>query len=190
MEESGENWPFESDLVIGDDVIFEDGDQSESVCGDREIKEKLMALSATIGLNKMDDTTILDKAKDYVENLQERVKELEQESGSNINMCNNKRTQNVNSNEYSCGTDDNLPVVQAKVLQREVLVMIHCEKQNGVILKILTHLENLHLSVVNSSVLQFGKSNLNITIVAQMGDGYKITVDELVKTLRLVISTQ
>ncbi|WJX48746.1 hypothetical protein P8452_35269 [Trifolium repens] len=123
MEESGENWPSESDLVIGDDVIFEDGDQSESVCGDREIKEKLMALSATIGLNKMDDTTILDKAKHYVENLQKRVKELEQE-------------------------------------------------------------------VVNSSVLRFGKSILDITIVAQMGDGHNITVDELVKTLRLAISTQ
>ncbi|WJX42718.1 hypothetical protein P8452_29918 [Trifolium repens] len=122
MEESGENWPSESDLVIGDDVIFEDGYQSESVCGDREIKEKLMTLSATIGLNKMDDSTILDKAKHYVENLQKRVKELEQE--------------------------------------------------------------------VNSSVLQFGKSNLDITIVAQMGDGYNITVDELVKTLRLAISTQ
>ncbi|KAK2378600.1 transcription factor bHLH18 [Trifolium repens] len=188
MEESGENWPSESDLVIGDDVIFEDGDQSESVCGDREIKEKLMALSATIGLNKMDDTTILDKAKHYVENLQKRVKELEQEGGSN--MCNNKRTKKVNSNEYICGTNDNLPEVQVKVLQKEVLVIIHCEKQNGVILKILTHLENLHLSVVNSSVLRFGKSNLDITIVAQMGDGHNITVDELVKTLRLAISTQ
>jgi hypothetical protein len=116
----------------------------------------------------MDDTTILDKAKHYVENLQKRVKELEQKGGSKSNMCNNKRTKKVNSNEYSCGTNDNLPEVQAKVLQKDVLVIIHCEKQNGVILKIFTHLENLHLSVVNSSVLQFGKSNLDITIVAQV----------------------
>jgi hypothetical protein len=114
----------------------------------------------------MDDTTILDKAKHYVENLQKRVKELEQEGGSN--MCNNKRTKKVNSNEYICGTNDNLPEVQVKVLQKEVLVIIHCEKQNDVILKILTHLENLHLSVVNSSVLRFGKSILDITIVAQV----------------------
>ncbi|GAU38888.1 hypothetical protein TSUD_67510 [Trifolium subterraneum] len=111
----------------------------------------------------MDDTTILDKAKIYVENLQELVKELEQEDGSNI-----KRTKIVNSNEYNCGTSENLPEVQAKVLQKEVLLIIHCEKQNGVILKILTHLENLHLSIVNSSVLRFGKSNLDITIVAQL----------------------
>ncbi|WJX18901.1 DNA topoisomerase (ATP-hydrolyzing) [Trifolium repens] len=32
-----------------------DGDQSEYVCGDREIMEKLMELSVTIGLNEGED---------------------------------------------------------------------------------------------------------------------------------------
>ncbi|AES86521.2 hypothetical protein MtrunA17_Chr4g0002831 [Medicago truncatula] len=206
MEESGENWPsHDSDLEIHDKVIFEDG-ESESVCGDdeyqigdptditkesneKEITQRLKELSDVIGLKKMDDdTSIVDKARDYVEKLAERVRELEQEAGSNI--CSNKRTK-VNSDEYNCGTGDNtLPEIKARVSKKDVLVIVHCEKQKGILLKILTHLASLHLSVVNSSVLQFGKSILDITIICKMGDGYNISVNELVKTLRMVISTQ
>jgi len=114
----------------------------------------------------MDDTSILEKAKDYVEKLAEQVRELEQEAGSNI--CSNKRTK-VNSDAYNSATSDiTLPEVTARVSQKDVLIIVHCEKQNGILLKILTHLANLHLSVINSSVLQFGKSILDITIVAQV----------------------
>ncbi|CAI8601356.1 unnamed protein product [Vicia faba] len=191
MEESGENWPCDSDLEICDDDFFEDG-ESESFddeIGDstdrngryeRDLREKMLTLSAIIpGLKKMDDTSILEKARQYVKQLQERVKELEKDVGSNNNYSDN------------CGSSNNiLPDVEAVVLQKQVLITIHCEKQKSVMLKILTQLENLHLSVVSSSVLQFGKSTLDVTIVAQMGDGYNIRVDELVKTLRRVILTQ
>ncbi|KEH22497.1 putative transcription factor bHLH family [Medicago truncatula] len=198
MEESGENWPYNSDLEISDEAILKDG-ESESVCEDQigdptdntkenNEKEMLKELSDVMGLKKMDEISIIENARDYVATLQERVRELEQEDGSNI--CTNKRTK-VNSDEYSCGTSDNtLPEVKAKVLQNDVLVIVHCEKQNGILLKILTCLENLHLSVVNSSVLNFGKSILDITIVAKMDDGYNLKVDELVKTMRIAISTQ
>ncbi|CAL5210562.1 unnamed protein product [Lathyrus oleraceus] len=190
MEESGENWPCDSDLEICDDVIFEDG-ESES-CDDeirdstdkngryeRDLREKMLTLSAIIpGLEKMDDTSILDKARQYVKQLQERVNELKEDVGP------------INIYSDNCGTSNNniLPNVKARVLQKQVLITIHCEKQKSVMLKILTHLENLHLLVLSSSLLQFGKSSFNITIVAQMSDGYNIEVDELVKTLRIVIS--
>ncbi|KAI5392410.1 hypothetical protein KIW84_076990 [Lathyrus oleraceus] len=187
MEESGENWPSNSDLEICDDVIFEDGefesyndeigDSTDRYEGD--LREKMLALSATIpGLEKMDDILILDRARQYVKQLQERVKELEGVGSNNIYSDN-------------CGTSNNiLPNVKARVLQKQVLITIHCEKQKTVMLKILSHLENLHLLVLSSSVLQFGKVNFDITIVAQMGDGYNITMDELVKTLRIVTSTK
>nr|XP_004515538.1 transcription factor bHLH25-like isoform X1 [Cicer arietinum] len=139
----------------------------------------------------MDDSSIIEKVKNYVKQLQERVRELEQEVGSN-NICSNKDTTSckMKSHDYNCGTTSNiLPEVKARVLQKEILIIIHCEKQKDVMLKILTHLENLHLSLVNSSVLRFGKSNLDITIIAQMDDGYNIKLDELVQTLRLAIST-
>lgn len=105
----------------------------------------------------MDDTCILDKASKYVKQLQKRVRELQQEVESN------KGTTSCQVN-----SDYILPEIKARVLQNEVLVIVHCEKQQGIMLKILTHLENLHLSVVNSSVLRFGKSTLDITIIAQV----------------------
>ncbi|KAL5072421.1 hypothetical protein RYX36_011405 [Vicia faba] len=169
MEEPGENWP--SDLEKCDDIILEDDE--------RELKERFLALSAAIGLKKtkLDKASILDKAKHYVKQLEERMKDLEQEVKSNT--CSN-----------NCETSTSIvPDVEVEVLQKEILLTIHCEKQKNVMLKILTHLENVHLSVVSSSVLQFGKSTLDITIVAQMRDGYNISIEELVKTLIIVIMT-
>ncbi|KAL1292728.1 transcription factor bHLH19 isoform X2 [Arachis ipaensis] len=210
MEESGENWPSDSDLEMGDDDNNNDycyDDEEELGCDEeiqyfaeeealdpimdetqrkkkqRELEERLLALSATIPSsgfknNKMDDRSILDNASNYVKQLQQRVRELEQEVGGGSN------------NNKGGGNNINLPEVKVRVLQNEVLIIIHCEKQKGLMLKILTKLENLHLSVLNNSVLPFGKSTLDITIVAQMGDRYSMTVKELVKTLRLTILTQ
>ncbi|XP_050898513.1 transcription factor bHLH18 [Lathyrus oleraceus] len=173
MEESGEKWP--SDLEKCDDVILEDG-ESESV-----YDEKLLALSAAIGLKKtkLDKASILEKTKHYVEQLQERIKELEQNVGFN-NICSN-----------NCRTGNNiLPDVKVKVLQKEILLTIHCQKQKSVMLKILTHLESLNLLVQTSNILEFGKFALEITIVAQMGDGYNITMEELLKSLTILIMTK
>ncbi|XP_027344889.1 transcription factor NAI1-like isoform X2 [Abrus precatorius] len=207
MEESGENWPSDhSDLEVDDDdndLCSDDeefgGDDEGHLFSDtvdpvmdeskskRELSKNLLALSATIpGFKKMDNTSILDKASNYVKQLQERVRELEQEVESNKGTTSCE----VNSSDYYYGSNEILPEIKVRVLQKDVLIIIHCEKQKGIMLKILSHLENLNLSVVNSSVLRFGKSTLDITIIAQMGDGYNMTVDELVKTLRVAILTQ
>ncbi|KAK7349121.1 hypothetical protein VNO77_06226 [Canavalia gladiata] len=204
MEESGENSPSYHSNLEGDDVndlCFDDEEFSDAVdpmTGEtdrkeskQELMEKLLSLFATIpGLKKMDNTSILDKASEYVKQLQERVRELEQEIESNSNSNEGATSCEANCNDNYHGWNEDLPEVKVRVLQKDVLVIIHCEKKKGVMLKILSHLENLHLSVVNSSVLRFGKSTLDITIIAQMGDGYKMTVDELVKTLRVAILTQ
>ncbi|WJX48744.1 hypothetical protein P8452_35268 [Trifolium repens] len=60
-------------------------------------------------------------------------------------------------------------------------------KQNGIELKLLDHVENLQLFVTGTCVLPFGKSAMSITIIAQMGDGYKVTVHDLVKSIRQVL---
>ncbi|CAL0335263.1 unnamed protein product [Lupinus luteus] len=215
MEESGENWPSYSELGMGDyvngssfgDEEVENGsfdetidpmmlDETKKKRREIELNERLLALSATIpGLKKkkMDNTSILDKASNYVKELQERVRKLEQQVGSQ--SCKNNETSSsieVNSDYYGEPNDDNnnhLPEVRVRVLHKEVLIIIHCEKQKSIMLQILSHLENLHLSMVNNSVLPFGKSALDITIIAQMGDEYNMTTDELVKSLRLLIMT-
>ncbi|MCI46772.1 transcription factor bHLH25-like, partial [Trifolium medium] len=60
------------------------------------------------------------------------------------------------------------PHVDARILDKDVLIRIHCKKQKGLLLKVLFEIQKLHLFVVNSSVLPFGDSILDITIVAQV----------------------
>ncbi|XP_012570599.1 transcription factor bHLH25-like isoform X2 [Cicer arietinum] len=155
-----------------------------------ELTQKFIALSATIpGLKKTDKTTILGEAISYVKVLKERVRELEER-----NKMKTESTIILNKNDF-CSNDTNLedwcellPDVKVRVLENEVLIEIHCEKQNGIEIKILDLLENnLHLLVTASSVLPFGNSTLGITIIAQMGVAYKVTVNDLVKPLRQLL---
>ncbi|RDX69259.1 Transcription factor bHLH25, partial [Mucuna pruriens] len=152
----------------------------------QELTERFMALSATIpGLNKTDKASVLRAAIDYVKQLKERVQELEKQEKKRSVESVVFMKKPTTSCETSCSI---LPEMEARVLGKEVLVEVHCEKENGIELKILDHLENLHLSVTGSSVLPFGNSALCITITAQMGDAYKMPVDDLLKNLRQVLT--
>ncbi|XP_014515684.1 transcription factor bHLH18 [Vigna radiata var. radiata] len=160
----------------------------------QELTERFIALSATIpGLNKTDKASVLRAAIDYVKQLKEKVDELEKQNRKSaaetvilVNKSDsNGNEDNSNSTETNCSI---LPEMEARVLGKEVLIEIHCEKEYGVELKILDHLENLHLCVTGSSVLPFGNSALCITITAQMDEEYEMTVNDLVKNLREVLS--
>ncbi|KEH28663.1 helix loop helix DNA-binding domain protein [Medicago truncatula] len=149
----------------------------------QELSEKFIALSATIpGLSKTDKASILREAIDYVKQLKERVDELEKQD-KNVGVTpvmvlrkpyscgNNNYNEDTNSSETSCDGDcknNILPEIEAKVIGKEVLIEIHCEKQNGIELKLFNHIENLQLFVTGSSVLPFGKSAISITIIAQV----------------------
>ncbi|CAN1184366.1 Transcription factor bHLH25 [Linum perenne] len=61
-----------------------------------------------------------------------------------------------------------LPEIEARRLEKDVMIRIHCEKHNGVLAKVLSELESLHLIVVNCSVFSFGNSTIYITIIAQV----------------------
>ncbi|KAL9304544.1 hypothetical protein ACSQ67_021807 [Phaseolus vulgaris] len=131
MEESGENWPSDSYLEVGDDVKDSCFDDEESVSeeddGDsfsemktinrkqrqQKLGERFLALSATIpGFQKMDKTSILDKASKYVRELEERVRELEQEVESNkVCVSSSSSSWEVNSNNgYYHGSNQDLEV--------------------------------------------------------------------------------
>ncbi|CAI8582901.1 unnamed protein product [Vicia faba] len=189
--------------------------RSSSQCNDhiiaerkrrQELTERFIALSATIpGLSKTDKASILRAAIDYVKHLQERVDDLEKQD-KNVgvtsmmvlnkpNLCgiiNNNQDKKFGQTKSDADDDDDFnnnifPEIEARVMGKEVLIEIHCEKQIGIDLKVLKHIENLQLFVIGSSVLPFGKSDLSITIIAQMGEGYKVTMDDLVISLRRVI---
>ncbi|XP_057732931.1 transcription factor NAI1-like [Arachis stenosperma] len=168
----------------------------------RELTERFIALSATIpGLKKIDKSTILSEAISHVKQLKQQVKELEEqkkkisvESVSFIirkshlmNGTNNKDDEKGAINNKAATSEALLPTVEARVFKNDVLIRIHCMKQSGIMLKILRHLKSFDLSAISNSVLPFGNSTLDITVIAQIGDKFNVTMNDLVKNLRLCI---
>ncbi|KAK7389499.1 hypothetical protein VNO78_24600 [Psophocarpus tetragonolobus] len=166
----------------------------------RELTERFIALSATIpGLKKIDKATILSEAITHVKRLKERVRELEEqrkktrvESVSFVHQRSHIATDEgtisgaIDSDECY-RTNEALPTVEARVFNKDVLLRIHCKIQSGILLKILDHLSSLDLSTISNSVMPFGSSTLDISIIAQMGDKFNVTMSDLVKNLRLVL---
>ncbi|CAJ1948902.1 unnamed protein product [Sphenostylis stenocarpa] len=172
----------------------------------QELTEKFIALSATIPGLKKDDMGETDKAYVlreaiiYMKQLQERVKELENQNKRKtadsrilvkkyFQVCSREEQIITSYDETkSHRSTPSLPQVEARVMEKEVLIGIHCHIQKDIVLKIMAFLQNHHLSLVSSSVLPFGTSTLKVTVIAQMGEKYCTTMTDLVKSLRQHIS--
>ncbi|XP_058756159.1 transcription factor bHLH18-like [Vicia villosa] len=152
----------------------------------RELTESIITLSAMIpGLKKMDKCYVLSEAVNYTKQLQKRIKELENNQNKDNIVINPaifkwKSQASSNKRKYS----ESLLEVEARMMKKEVLVRIHCEKKKDIVLKIHELLENFNLTITSSSVLPFGASVLVINIFAQMDEEDSISMDELVKNLK------
>ncbi|KAG5089720.1 hypothetical protein AAZX31_01G184700 [Glycine max] len=192
-----ENQNFEAESPKGHRSYKSPSHVRDHIIAERKRREKLsqslIALAALIpGLKKMDKASVLGDAIKYVKELQERMRMLEEEDKNrdveSVVMVKKQRLSCCDDGSASHEDEENserLPRVEARVLEKDVLLRIHCQKQKGLLLNILVEIQNLHLFVVNSSVLPFGDSVLDITIVAQMGTGYNLTINDLVKNLRV-----
>ncbi|XP_042985692.1 transcription factor bHLH25-like isoform X3 [Carya illinoinensis] len=170
----------------------------DHVIAERKRREKLsqrfIALSALIpGLKKTDKASVLGDAIKYLQQLQERVKTLEEQTKKiNIESVFLKKSQlfvdgenSISGENFSSDPlDEHLPEIEARFCDKNVLIRVHCEKRKGVAEKSIAEIEMLHLTVINSSVITFGSSALDITIIAQMDEGFSMTVKDLVRSLR------
>jgi hypothetical protein len=124
----------------------------------------------------MDKATVLGDAIKYLKKLQEKVRDLEEEqnmkkSVETVVVVKKSQLRNDVENssaEYGGPFDEELPEIEARFCDRNVLIRIHCEKSNGVVEKTIHQIEKLHLKVTNSSVMTFGSCALDITIMAQV----------------------
>lgn len=121
----------------------------------------------------MDKAYVLREAVNYMKQLQERVKELENHNKDkrvNSAIFIGKSQASSNKSTTYCERNTESPLeVEARVLQKEVLIRIHCGKQkDDIVLRIHVLLEKLHLSITSSSALPFGTSTLIINIIAQV----------------------
>ncbi|CAL0313667.1 unnamed protein product [Lupinus luteus] len=161
-----------------------------------KLSQSLIALAALIpGLKKMDKASVLGNAIKHVKELKERVASLEEEEDRKKKRVVVLKEPNLNGdNDDSSSCDDEsiengsgiepLLQVEARISGQEVLLRIHCQKQKGLVVKILALIQSLNLFVVNSSILPFGNSTLEITFIAQIEEGYNLTVKDLVKNIR------
>ncbi|KAL3726319.1 hypothetical protein ACJRO7_031239 [Eucalyptus globulus] len=151
----------------------------EHVIAERKRREKrsqrFIALSSIIpGLTKLDKASVLGDTIKYLKQLKERVKILEEEVA----------TRTVESKSYDPLIDQQLPEVEARVSGKNVLIKVQCEKHEGCIKELIKEMEDMNLTTLNISVLAFGSSLLDNTIVAQIENENCLTLEEILEKLR------
>ncbi|KAK7382816.1 hypothetical protein VNO80_01908 [Phaseolus coccineus] len=162
----------------------------EHIMAERKRREKistmLVELSAMVpGLKKLDKLSIIGKTIDYVKYLQNRVKDLQEEHSKteSVKCCrNNKSNDNISENSNNGLDRLSFPKVDASVSGKDVIIRVTCEKREHILTKLLSMLASHNLSIVCSSVLPFGTSALNISIIAKV-QHLGMAIDDLVKNL-------
>ncbi|KAF8017556.1 hypothetical protein BT93_H2666 [Corymbia citriodora subsp. variegata] len=169
----------------------------EHVIAERKRREKLsqrfIALSSIIpGLTKLDKASVLGDTIKYLKQLEERVKILEEEVATRTvesaifaKKPSLQRGDSVVSfSSYDPLIDQQLPEVEARVSGKNVLIKVQCEKCEGCIKEVMKQMEEMNLTTLNISVLAFGSSLLDVTIVAQIENENCLTIEEIVEKLR------
>uniref|UniRef100_A0A803LE66 BHLH domain-containing protein n=1 Tax=Chenopodium quinoa TaxID=63459 RepID=A0A803LE66_CHEQI len=160
---------------------------NEHVVAERRRREKMtqgfIALSALIpGLKKTDKASILAETIEYLKQLEERAKVLEEQTSKrtmeSVCLVKKKQRHTLNDNsatsysydhQYSNKTinfDDNLEI-EAKVLNNNILIRVHSLKIQGLIQKIIEEIGNLNMIPLNYQTMPFGSYDITMTIVAK-----------------------
>lgn len=167
----------------------------DHIMAERKRREKLsqrfIALSAIVpGLKKMDKASVLGDAIKYVKLLQERLKKLEEQTPKKVSV--QKASLSVKeptgANVVTGAMKDNSecfpqPEIEVRMVDKNVLIRVHCDKSKGVLVKSLAELEKLQLSVVNANILSFSDTTLDLTFSAQKEEGCELTLEDIVKAL-------
>nr|XP_018684284.1 PREDICTED: transcription factor bHLH18 isoform X1 [Musa acuminata subsp. malaccensis] len=180
----------------------------EHIIAERNRREKLnqkfIALSAIIpGLKKADKASVLGDAVRYVKELEARVKALEDQNVKRTveSVVLVKKSQpsaaDADADDDGSSSDENFdaqpsqkpfPEIEAKVSGKTVLMRIHCENRKGVIVKILSEIESINLTIINTNVMPFLGSSINVTVTAQIEEEFSMTVKDLVRKLGSALS--
>lgn len=141
---------------------------------------------------QMDKASVLGDAIKYVKTLQDQVKGMEEvaqrrpvEAAVLV-----KKSQLTADDDDGSSCDENfeggeagLPEIEARMSDRTVLVKIHCENRKGALIAALSEVESIGLTIMNTNVLPFTSSSLDITIMATAGEDFSLSVKDIVRKL-------
>ncbi|XP_022685471.1 transcription factor bHLH19-like [Setaria italica] len=161
----------------------------EHVIAERKRREKMHHQFATLAsiipdITKTDKVSVLGSTIEYLHHLRNRLRTLqEQQHQQGSSTAESPTTLNARRCCIASEGDGAAsPKIEADVQGTTVLLRVVCRKKKGVLIMVLTELEKHRLSIINTNVVPFAKSSLNITITAQIEDGSSTTV-ELVNNL-------
>ncbi|CAL9074284.1 unnamed protein product [Musa acuminata var. zebrina] len=171
----------------------------DHVIAERKRRERLnqqfIALSTIIpGLKKTDKATLLGDAVNYIRLLEEKVKTLEEKASERtVESTILVKKTHISTGDHTSDAEGSpfyeaFPKITASLNGNSILVRVQCEKRKGLFVKVLSEIERHHLSVINTNVMPFASSSLNITVTAQIEEGFSMTTTDLVKDIDSALS--
>ncbi|KAJ0963322.1 hypothetical protein J5N97_028444 [Dioscorea zingiberensis] len=165
-------------------VCVEDHVMTEKKRREKLNQQFVELLGLIPGLKKIDKASLIGDAINYIRELEEKLKTLEDKkraSSNSVKSWNSRPSPNENLTENS--SSKSLPEIEVKMVGKNVLVKLHCLAGKGVLAKMLAEIEELHLVLRGVSSMPFTSSSLCVTVTAQFEEGYYMTVNELLKRL-------
>jgi hypothetical protein len=122
--------------------------------------------------------SVLGSTIEYVRHLKDRLKTLQKEHHHFAGSGGGSTTADSDAQCCTTGTgskgeavnksDDESPKIEVDLRGKTILLRVVCREKKGVLIMVLTELENHGLSIINTNVVPFAESSLNITITAQV----------------------
>lgn len=150
------------------------------------VSENLFTLSGIVpGLKKRDKASVLTKTIEYIKQIQEKVKTLEEQVAAKDPIDEAELTSKQSKLVSVSSNDGQSPKIELKVSVNTYLIKIHCTQAcKGTLVKALNVIENLHLKVVSANSTQFSERILDITITSKVEEGFQVAMNDLFKKLK------
>lgn len=135
---------------------------------------------------QMDKASVLGDAIKYVKTLEEKLKTLEEKlpkkrmrsqstrkqsppaTGSSTPQGAKAAVKQQLGEEVVDEDDGSQPEIEARKIDKNFLIRMHCEKRKSLLVKSLAELEKLKLTILNANILSFSATTVDFTCCAQV----------------------